>query len=395
MSVIADETLIEVFDVVSEISADGVGGLVPVDRATLDAITDGDTEPRFATFVIESGWSKSKRFWGPELFQDVSEQINHHAEPLVGYMGHIRPDDDPYTFPEIQLQWVASKLIQSGEKAKLAVKAYVLPGTKARDYMKRGLCRTVSWRGKVSQEPFQQGVRIKKFLIESIDLARPRAAGMSASMVGALTSEMSNDGGNSVKPEEIAALQENELRAHAPALVAQIEASARTPLETKVGEMETATAEIKPVLNSIPELRTLLGLDKDVEPLEVLRAAIAHLKQAGQSVKDALLSTVLDKKLKGEDKDGNGALLRRLVASEMKSKDFNLTGDETKDETAVSEMVNEIIDGDENLKKIVSEMEGTPASPPGTGNDRGRGNENRELKPGYKSSSIRVRSVSR
>jgi hypothetical protein len=389
-----NETLIEVFDVVSEISSDGIGGLVPVSRATLDAVTEGDDDPRFATFVIESGWSKSRRYWGADLFADVAEQINSNSEPLVGYMGHIRPDDDPYTFPEIQLQWVGSKLIQSGDTAKLAVKAYVLPLTKARDYMKRGLCRTVSWRGKVAQEPFEKGVRIKKFLIESIDLARPRAAGMSAHMVGALTSEMSENGGNDVKPEEIAALQENELRAHAPTLVAQIEANARGTLETKVSEMETEVAEIKPLLNSIPDLRKLLGLGNDVEPLEVLKAAISHLKQAGQSVKDALLNSVLDKKLKGEDKTGEGALLRRLVASEMRERDYSLTGDQTKDETTVSEMVNEIIDGDEKFKAIVSEMEGAPALVQNAGDDRGRGAK-RELKPGYESSTMRVRSVSR
>lgn len=390
------ENLIELFDVVSEIGTDGIAGLVPIDRGTIDAVTQGDDEPRFATFVIESGWSKSKRLWGPELFQDVAEQINHHGEPLVGYMGHIRPDDDPYTFPEIQLQWLGAKLIQSGDKAKLAVKAYVLPGTKARDYMKRGLARTVSWRGKVAQEPFQQGVRIKKFLIESIDLARPRAAGMSAQMVGALTSEMEiQDGGNTVKPEEIAALQENELRAHAPNLVAQIEAGSRQALETRVSEMETEAAAVQPImLNSIPELRKLLGLGNDVEPLKVLEAAIAQIKEAGKSIRDGLLAAVLDKKLKDGDKD-KVSLVRTLIASEMKDREFHPTGNAEADEATVSEMVTSIIDSHSDVKTLVAEMTEAPANPPNTGDDRNRGNSNRELKPGFQSSTIRVRSVSR
>ena len=388
------DSVIELFDVVSEIGSDGVAGLVPVSRDVIDSVSQGDDDPKFATFVIESGWSKSKRLWGPELFQDVAEQINRNGEPLVGYMGHIRPDDDPYTFPEIQLQWIGAKLIQSGDKAKLAVKAYVLPGTKARDYMKRGLARTVSWRGKVAQEPFERGVRIKKFLIESIDLARPRAAGMSAQLVGALTSEMEHtNGGNSVKPEEIAALQENELRAHAPALVAQIEASARTPLETKVSEIETAQAAVLPLMNSIPDLRKLLGLGNDVEPLDVLKAAIAQIKQAGQSVKDSLLATVLDKKLKGDD-EKQVNLVRRLIVSEMRGREITLSGDPDADEKTVSEMVNSIVDGSDDLKEMVSEMESTPASPPNTGDDRGKSGA-RELKPGYSNSNIRVRSVSR
>lgn len=390
-----NETLIEIFDVVSEIGTDGVAGLVPIQRSLIDSVTEGDDDPRFATFVIESGWSKSRRFWGPELFQNVAEQINHTGEPLVGYMGHIRPDDDPYTFPEIQLQWLGAKLIESGSRAKLAVKAYVLPQTKARDYMKRGLARTVSWRGKVAQEPYERGVRIKNFLIESIDLARPRAAGMSAQMVGALTSEMSTDGGSEVKPEEIAALQENELRAHAPALVSAIEAGARGPLETRVSEMETAVSAVEPItLDSIPKLRKLLGLADDTEPIKVLEAAISQLKAAGQNLRDSLLATVLDKKLKGGDEE-KGALVRRLIASEMKSREIQLSGDGDTDEQTVSEMVNSIVDGDESLKKTVSEMLDTPAAPPGSSEDRGRGNGNRELKAGFSNSRIRVRSVTR
>jgi hypothetical protein len=102
----------ENFDsVVSEMTSDP-SSLVPLAPEVVARVTEGDDDPRFATFVIESGWSKSKRFWGPELFGKVASEMTEAAktEPLVGYMGHIRPDDDPYTFPEIQLQWVGAKL---------------------------------------------------------------------------------------------------------------------------------------------------------------------------------------------------------------------------------------------------------------------------------------------
>src|SRR6516165_14759 len=132
-----DETEItEVFETVAEITSD-VGGLVTLHPEVVASVTEGDDDPRFATFVIESGWSKSKRFWGGELFSEIADEIASAStrEPIVGYMGHIKPEDDAYSFPEIQLQWVGAKLIQTGERAKLAVKAYVLPGTKGRDYL--------------------------------------------------------------------------------------------------------------------------------------------------------------------------------------------------------------------------------------------------------------------
>src|SRR5215831_13047819 len=157
-----DETEItEVFDSIAEMSSD-VGGLVTLSPEVVASVTEGDDDPRFATFVIESGWSKSKRFWGGELFNEIASEIQVASgnEPIVGYLGHIKPEDDAYSFPEIQLQWVGAKLLQVGDRAKLAVKAYVLPGTLGRKYLKKGLVKTVSWRGKASQEPYEKGVRV-------------------------------------------------------------------------------------------------------------------------------------------------------------------------------------------------------------------------------------------
>lgn len=382
-----ESEILEVFDSVAEMTTDAATGLVPLSPELVAEITQGDDDPRFATFLIESGWSKSKRYWGPELFGEVASEIQKAStnEPIVGYMGHIRPEDDPYSFPEIQLQWVGAKLVQAGEKAKLAVKAYVLPGTKGRDYMRRGLVKTVSWRGKMLGEPFEKGVRVKKFQIESIDLSRPRAAGMSARLVGALSSEM-EEGGNAVKPEEIAALQQNELRAHNPSLVEAIEKDARTPLETKVSEMETAVAAEKPTLDLLPQLREMLGLKEDADGVTVVSAAISKLKAEASSLRESILDKVLEKRFKGgTESDKN--LVRRILVGEMKDRDVKLTGKEDEDEKAISEMVTSIIDGDAALKETVSEMENTPPAPPTTHTGSGT----QELKPGMVTTNLRVK----
>jgi hypothetical protein len=314
-----------------------------------------------------------------------------HSEPIVGYLGHISPDRDPYDFPEIQLQWVGAKLLESGSKAKLAVKAYFLPGTKAREYAERKLAQTVSWRGKVAQEAFEKGVRIKKFAVESIDLARPRAAGMSARLV-ALTSEMeSEERGNTVKPDEIAALAENEVRAHNPNLVKSIEDAARKPLEEKVGEMETAAAVVKPVIEvEIPSLKKALGLGEDADPVDVLKAAVNFVKEQGKTVRESLLDAVLKtKKLDGDDPTVK--LARRAIVGEMKDLDFTPSGDHDADLKTVGEMIDRIIDGDEHLKEVVSEMEDAPAAPPAT--ERPRLGAQRTLKAGEKSGHLRVRAA--
>ena len=382
-----DEQITEVFETVVEMTTDA-NAVVPISPDLLTRITEGDDEPRFATFVIESGWSKSRRYWGPELFTDVAAEMNGAAngEPIVGYMGHIKEEDDPFVFPEIQLQWVGAKLTRLGDKARLAVKAYVLPGTKGRDYLKRGLVKTVSWRGKVSQEKFEHGVKIKSFAIESIDLARPRTAGMNARLVGALTSEM--EGGNDLKPEEIAALTQNELRAHNPTLVIEIESAVKTPLETQISEMTGDAAAVQPTLDLIPELRRVLGLADDVDNVTVIGKALAAIKDAGKTVRDSILDAVLGRKFKDE---ATRKLVKRLIVSEMDDvRDFKATGNSGDDEKTISEMVNSFIDTDESIKAQVSEMEETPISPAGVERTRGT---RRELKPGMTTSRIRVRSA--
>jgi hypothetical protein len=380
--------IFEQFDfVAAEYSSDAVAGLVPLDPATVAAVTEGDPEPKFATFVIESGWSKSKRFWGPELFQNVAEQINSSDESIVGYMGHIRPEDDPYVFPEIQLHWLRAKAISAGDKAKLAVKAYVLPGTKGRDYLKRGLVKSVSWRGKVLQVPFEKGVRVKEYVIESIDLSRPRAAGMSAKLVGGLTSEM-EEGSDEVKPEEISALAANELRAHNAKLVSEIEADARKPLEVKVSEMETENESLKADGDILAKVRAALEISPDADVLDVLGKVLDQVKAAGRTVRESILATVLEKKFKDR---GTQKLVAAALASEMSG--LTLFCDEAHrddDQKAVSEMVNNYINQDDDLKKLVSEMEETPPAVTNTSPPR---DNDPEYKPGMENSRIRVRSA--
>lgn len=386
----------EFFDVTTASEIAGQPSLVKVHPDVIARVTEGDDDPKFATFVIESGWSKSRRFWGPELFAEVASEINASAydgEPVVGYQGHIPENLDAYSFPDIQMQWVGATMLErNGEKARMAVKAYLLPDTKARDYFRRGLVKTVSWRGKIAQEVVQGGVKVKRFLLESIDLSRPRAAGMSARMVGALSSEMEHqEGGNSVKPEEIAALQENELRAHNPSLVTQIETTAKATLETRVSEMTTAAEATAPAIAKLPEIRKALGLAEDTTDEGVLIAVVNYVREAGKSLRDSVLDSVLAKKFKDAKDTTNYALLRRAVVGEMVGRDLRLTGTDTEgDERVVSEMVNSIIDGDGELTKVASEMAGTPPAPP-SASDTSRGGTDREFKPGFSNSRVRVR----
>lgn len=389
-AVVSERALIvEIFDSIQVVAeqASQQGNLLPLDKALIESVSEGDDDPRFATFVIESGWSKSKRYWAPSVFTSVHEQIsNPSGEPFVGYLGHINPEDDPYAFPEIQFQWLKSRVESLGDKARIFLKAYVLPDTKARFYMKRGLARSVSWRGEAIEVPMKGGRGVKDFILESIDLARPRKAGMSARLVGGLTTEM-HEGGDSVNSAEISALTENELRAHNPTLVQAIEEGAKKPLSEQINDLEKKNSETeKENVDLLAEIRRLFHIADDAPVLDVLKKAAEELSSAGRAVRDALLSDVLKGKFKD---DRTRSLVQRLVAAEMASNDVELSGDNEKDKKLVTEMVNNFINEDEELKEMVSEMEGGSADPPGTKTDDDR----REIKEGYESKNIRVRAA--
>jgi hypothetical protein len=375
------DQITDLFDVevVSEM-ASGAATLVSLPPDRVAEITEGDDDPLFATFVIQSGWSKSKRYWPPEVLASISEQINNSGEPVVGYMGHIKPEDDSFTFPDIHFQWLKSVIQPSSDKTKMLVKAYVLPGTKAREYLKRKLVRTVSVRGDANLKRIQGGVAVSEFDLESIDLSRPRKAGMKTQLV-ALTSEMED---STVKPEEIAALQENELRAHNSALVTEIESKATKPLTEKVSEMEAAAEDGKKDSDLLTEIRKTLGLAEDADVLTTVGELMTKMKEATKGMKDKVFNSVLEKKFKNENTRN---LVRRLAVSEMSSEDEE-TEDVEEYTKKVEEMVNKFVEEDEDLKTLISTTEtGGGRSLTSLPGERG----SREIKEGYENDNIEVK----
>jgi hypothetical protein len=366
--------------------------LLRLDDVTIQRVTEGDDDPKFATFVISSGKSKNDRNWRPEIFEKVVEQINSADEPVVGYLGHIHPNDEGYAFPDIQLQWLKARLEMASDRARLIAKAYVLPETKARDYLKRRLVKTVSWSGKAAMRPLKGGGHdIVDFDLESIDLSRPRKAGMSAVLVGGLTSEMENEGG-SVKPEEIAALQENELRAHNPSLVTTIEDSAKAPLKEKVTEIEADGEQGKEALTTLAKVREALGLDENGDLLEALGNLVAKSKDIAKEARTKYLDTVLEKKFKDEPTRN---LARRLIVTEMATGEYVTEMDSVENdedlEKKTDEVVNKVIDNDPDLKKMVSEMEGSG----GRSFSGGDARKTRKIEAGYENDNITVTKVRR
>jgi hypothetical protein len=246
------------------------------------------------------------------------------------------------------------------------------------------LVKTVSVRGDAILKRIQGGVAVSEFDLESIDLSRPRKAGMKTQLV-ALTSEMED---STVKPEEIAALQENELRAHNLNLVTAIESSVVEPLNQKVAEMEAAAEGEKKDSDLLAEIRKTLGLAEGADVLTTVGELMTKVKDATKGMKDKVFAEVLEKKFKNESTRN---LVKRLAISEMETpEDEEDEEDEEKYRARVEEMFNNFIDKDDDLKALVASTEtGGGRSLTSATAERG----SREIKEGYNNENIEVKKV--
>jgi tRNA(Ser,Leu) C12 N-acetylase TAN1 len=358
--------------------ATGVNTLVPLNPELVESITQGDDDPVFAVYEIESGWSNNKRYWPPEALASIAEQVNNANDPVVGYRGHVPADQDGHLFPEIGVHWLKAVTQVSQDKVKLFIKGYALPGTSARQYIKRKLAKTVSVSGKALLRPIQGGVAVREFDLESIDLARPRSAGMRTKLVS-VTQEMEND----VKPEEIAALQLNELRAHNPTLVKTIEDGATKPYQDRVAEMDKSEGEAKANVDLLAEIRKTLGVDEDADLLEALGNSMTKIKESAKLIRQKIIDEVLEKKFKNEKTRG---LVQRVLVTEMESElSDSMTDDEMK--TKVTEMVEKAVEEDETLKSFLSESGGGHSLTASSTDERG----GRKIEAGYENERISVR----
>jgi len=373
--------------------ADSASSLVRLDADTVARVSDGDDDPKFATFIIESGKSKNGRVWNPEIFESVVEQINTSGD-VVGYLGHIKPGDEGHVFPTVQLQWLKARLNVTSDRCQMLAKAYVLPsstGAVARDYIRRGFVKTVSWAGMAKSRPTTRGEEISEFQLESIDLARPRTAGMKTALVGGLTSEQST-GGSEVKPDEIAALQENELRAHNPTLATAIEDGAKGPVLKDLETVKTELESSKANADLVTQIRTALKLDENADVMEALGSLITKAKEVAKGARTKYLDDILKRKFKD---DATRNLVRRMLVTEMETgslvTEMSKIDDEENEGKAqkeTEEVIDNFIDKDPDLKRMVSEMSGSAGASFGGGNgDKG----GTKIEPGYENDLISVR----
>lgn len=362
---IHEMTSFEVESSVAEMgdAAATVGADIPMNATALARIRSQDNDPRFIVVEIEeTTQSKSGRMWPGEIIRSIAEQVNEKLP--VGYQGHIAERDDGTAFPDVQAMWLGAVVSHKAGKLVARVKGYLLPDSKARRYAEIGAIDGVSVRGDATMVREKGGLRVRNFIMESIDFARKGRSGMPARIV-AVTSEMT-EGGNSVEAKDIAALEEQELRSHNPLLVAEIERKVKEPLETKISEQATAAEAVEPKVTAFDEICAKLGIDTDGNPVEAVVALMERVEGAAKEKVKAVVDKAIEK-VAGKDQRTQ-ALVRRLVGEQAAAEFKDADASDPKLQEKVEAKISEMIEADEDVKAIVGEMGGT-----GDGENQGGG----------------------
>lgn len=344
------------FDVegtVSEMSslAAEIGADIPMNDQALTKIRSKDSDPRFIVVEIEeTERSGSGRIWPGEIVRSIAEQVNKKLP--VGHLGHIDEKEVGTAFPDIQAMWLGAVVQHKAGKLVARVKGYLLPESKARGYAEIGVLNEVSVYGDSTMVREKGGLRVKDFILESIDFARKGRGGMPTRVV-AVTSEMS-EGGKSVESKDIAALSVAELREHAPLVVQEIERTVKEPLETTIGEQTAAVAAAEPKVSAFDEICKALGIKEGENPVEAIVALMDRVEGAAKERIKSVVDKALEK-VAGKDARTQ-SLVRRLVGEQITDEFKDADAEDDDLEEKVEKRIGEMVEADEDVKAIVGEM---------------------------------------
>lgn len=260
---------------ISEMSAVATGGEidVPVDNSKVEKLLTRDKDPMFVTIqVAREGVSKNGRIYSAETMQEIADQINTHQPD--GYNGHMTDEERKHKNPRAETIWLGAKVSKDKDgKTCVYAKGYVLPSAKSRrEYLQTafdlGKNVAVSIFGgaeKAIYNASQKAYDIKGLFLESVDWARSRSEGIPNDGTLILTSEMHDNKSkeNDMTLEEaLKSAKLEDVRAHNPALVTEMETAARenyvpvaemTSIQEMVGAKDATEAETK-----ISEMQTSL-----------------------------------------------------------------------------------------------------------------------------------------
>lgn len=159
--------------------------VISSDTSFNENINKDDRQEKFIYAYTDSGVSANNRDWSPDVMKSIGEQVVQKMPP--GYLGHIKPADYGFDFPEPQVVWFGSSITKlAGEQVRLWLKGYLLPtAQKLTTWIKSKAVNSISVYGNVTYSKDSKGIdKILNVDLKSIDISRKLAEGLSSGITG-------------------------------------------------------------------------------------------------------------------------------------------------------------------------------------------------------------------
>lgn len=154
------------------------------DSKFLKEVEDDKRSEKVIYAYTDSGISENGREWKPTHMESLASQVTEKMP--VGYLGHIKPSEYGFEFPEPQIVWFGSCTEELTDKNKrLWIKGYLLPTAgKLETWIKTKAVDSISVYGKITYKMKGQIMDIQDIDLKSIDIARKLGEGLNSSIVG-------------------------------------------------------------------------------------------------------------------------------------------------------------------------------------------------------------------
>ena len=315
---------------------------VPIAKGVnIKSLIKGDDDPMFVVVeALNEGVSGSNRKYSPETIEDIAKQINKNKPDA--YIGHLKDEDRPYANPESQTLWIGAKTLKVGGSKRLFIKGYILPYAEVlKKYIRAaqavGKSIAVSIYGTANEILNASGVKeVLDFSLETIDWARPAAAGVKTLGYMSVTREMEDN----AKDGDYLKVIEN--------FNAIREMTADTVKAEIIRDQNSQLAVVAEMLNT--------------EPKEV-KTIVAEMRSTIMEQEKELTDRFIDEELSNRlPTKSVRNVAKVLVLAEMKKESYN--------RARASEVINTTL-ASKAVGKVISEMSGKiDINPPtGSGSD--------------------------
>ncbi len=226
-------------------------------------LTQNDPDPFYITLPIAEVGRRSKNRvnYDEELVTTIAEQV----ASVGGFRGHLRDDQLDTAYPVDDVYWVGH--LRKGNT--LWAKGYIPPGdtredTRRKKATNRGVATSIHGDAVKEMTGDKNAVRLRNFVMDSLDLAPEKRASLPNRRGFAITREIS-EGKNKMDPiTSVSDVPETIREQIIRDAKVRADASRVSELETQNQELTTQVAEMRQYATVVGEIRGVLGPDADV-----------------------------------------------------------------------------------------------------------------------------------